>query len=176
VTLNVPGSNNDTLPWAGIFSDPVAQAREVAERTAANQRWLEAAFERAHDIRARAVVIGLQADMWDPAAITTSSNDLTNYTPFVRKLADLALDFRRPVLLLNGDSHIYGSDQPLADPGSATGLIHGTPAVNNLTRITVQGSTTAPAEWLRLTIDPNGSEVFTWENVPYCKDPLSACQ
>ncbi|WP_394807929.1 hypothetical protein [Nitrosomonas sp.] len=25
----------------------------------------------------------------------------------------------------------------------------------NLTRITVQGSTTAPSEWLRLTIDPS---------------------
>ena len=33
-------------------------------------------------------------------------------------------------------------------------MIHGTQAVPNLTRITVQGSTNAPAEWLRLTIDP----------------------
>jgi hypothetical protein len=48
--------------------------------------------------------------------------------------------------------------------------------VPNLTRITVQGSTNAPAEWLRLTIDPRTPQMFSWENVPYCKDPLSSCK
>jgi hypothetical protein len=48
--------------------------------------------------------------------------------------------------------------------------------VPNLLRITVQGSTNAPAEWLRLTIDPRSAEVFSWSNVAYCKDPLGNCQ
>ncbi len=112
--------------------------------------------------------------MWDPEAL--ASDELYNYTPFVQKLADLSVQFGRPVLLLNGDSHVYGTDQPLADPASATGMIHGTQAVPNLTRITVQGSTNAPAEWLKLTIDPRKHEVFSWENIPYCIDPLSSCQ
>ena len=63
------------------------------------------------------------------------------YTDFVRRLAELCLHFGRPVLLINGDSHLFEADRPLADPNSTTGLIHGTPAVPNLTRITVQGST-----------------------------------
>jgi len=174
VMLNIPGSNNDTLPWAGIFANPAAQSQEVAERNAANGRWLEAAFAMAEKNHARALVIGTQADMWDPEAV--AAGELSAYTPFVQKLADLTVRFGRPVLLLNGDSHVYGSDQPLASPASATGVIHGTRAVPNLTRITVQGSTTAPAEWLRLTIDPNSSQMFSWVNVPYCADPLTACQ
>ncbi|WP_292994444.1 hypothetical protein [Nitrosomonas sp.] len=44
---------------------------------------------------------------------------------------------------------------------SATGVIHHTQAAPNLTRITVQGSTTAPSEWLRLTIDPSKSQPFS---------------
>jgi len=174
VTVNVPGSNNDTGPWSGTFANPAAQDQEVAERTAADIRWLQAAFKKAKDEHAKGVVIAQQADMWDPEAV--ASNELYNYTPYVKQLANMIVDFGRPVLLLNGDSHVYGADHPLADPTSATGVIHGTQAVPNLTRITVQGSTNAPAEWLRLTINPNTAGLFSWENVPYCNDPTSSCQ
>jgi hypothetical protein len=114
--------------------------------------------------------------MWDPAALLPGGDGLSEYQPLVQKLADLSQHFGRPVLLLNGDSHLYGADKPLADPTSSTGVIHHTQAVPNLTRITVQGSTNAPAQWLRLTIDPRGRNVFSWENVPYCKDPLTSCK
>jgi Calcineurin-like phosphoesterase len=176
VTLNVPGSNDDTVPWTAPFNNPAAQAKEIAERDAANIRWLNAAFNLATNDRARAVVIALQADMWDPAALVSGADGLNAYTPFVQELARLTIRFGRPVLLLNGDSHLYESDHPLADPASATGLIHKTPAAPNLTRITVQGSTNAPAEWLRLTIDTRSHNIFTWRNVPYCVNPLTSCQ
>jgi hypothetical protein len=175
VTVNVPGSNNDTLPWTS-FANPAAQATEVAERTAADLRWLDAAFDRADDEHARAVVIALQADMWDTSALVAGGDGLDQYTPIVQRIADLALKFRRPVLLLNGDSHLYEADQPLADPQSTLGKIHRTRAVPNLTRLTVQGSTNAPAEWLRLTIDPRTPQVFSWTNVPYCTNPTGSCQ
>jgi hypothetical protein len=58
-----------------------------------------------------------------------SNNDgLNGYTDLVRTLADLALHFQRPVLLINGDSHLHEADHPLADPTSATGVIQGTAA------------------------------------------------
>lgn len=176
VALNVPGSNNDTVPWTGIFANSVAQAKEVAERSAANIRWLETAFNTAEDNHARALVVAIQADMFDPEALAAGGDGLSEYTPFVQKLAELSLHFNRPVLLLNGDSHVYRTDFPLADPNSSTGLIHHTRAVANLQRITVQGSTNIPAEWLRLTIDPKRNPAFVWENVAYCKDPLGSCQ
>jgi len=115
------------------------------------------------------VLIGLQADMWDPAALG-GGDGLGGYTSFVKKLADLAVHFGRPVLLINGDSHLFGVDHPLADPLSPNGMIHNTQAVPNLTRITVQGSTNKPREWLRLTIDPHSPGIFSWENVVYCDD------
>jgi hypothetical protein len=174
-TVNMPGSNNDGLTWATPFTDETARAREAAQRTGAAIRWLQAAFSQAEEDDAKAVVIGLQADMWDPAAIVAGGDGLSNYTLFVHELANLSQHFRRPVLLINGDSHVLGSDRPLADPGSATGKIHGAPAVPNLTRITVQGSTSAPAEWLRLTIDPRTPEVFSWKNVVYCNSPTVSC-
>ncbi len=177
VTLNVPGSNDDTVPWTGAFADPAAQANERAQRDAANLRWLDSAFTLARRHNAKAVVIGLQADMWDPTALPSEGgNGLDAYTPFVQHLASQVLGYGRPVLLLNGDSHLFEADQPLADPASATGAIHGAPAVPNLTRITVQGSTNAPAQWLRLTIDTsNRSAPFSWTNVAYCSDPATSC-
>jgi hypothetical protein len=87
------------------------------------------------------------------------------------------VQFGRPVLLLNGDTHLYRTDQPLADPTSTTGVIHHTQAVPNLTRVVVQGSTNSPGEWLRLTIDPRSPKVFSWDNVVYCTSPAaSVCQ
>jgi len=176
VTVNMPGSNNDSLPWSGSFANPAAQAQEVQQRTDADIRWLQAAFAKAQSSHARAVVIALQADMWDPAAAAPGGDGLYAYTSFVQKLADLSVQFQRPVLLLNGDSHLYESDYPLADPNSATGQIYKTQPAPNLQRVTVQGSTNAPAEWLRLTIDPRSATPFSWTNVPYCKDPATSCQ
>lgn len=168
VTLNVPGSNDDTLPWTGVFADPTAQAQERADRDAANSRWLARAFAMAEADNAAGLVIGLQADMWDLSALEPGGDGLGAYTPFVQQLASLTLEFGRPVLLINGDSHLFEADRPLADPASPTGIVHGTPAVPNLTRITVQGSTNLPHEWLRLTIDPRNPDLFSWQNVVYC--------
>jgi hypothetical protein len=174
-TVNMPGSNNDTLPWTNGYENEALHAQEVANRTAAALRWLNAAFGLAASRHSRAVVIALQADMWDPEALAPGGDGLSAYTPFVQQLAALSLQFGKPVLLLNGDSHKFGADRPLAGPNSSTGIIHPTPAVPNLSRITVQGSTNKPAEWLRLTIDPRTPGVFSWQNVPFCKDPLGSC-
>jgi hypothetical protein len=171
VTLNMPGSNNDGLPWSSPFTNEVARLQEVAERTGADIRWLRRAFALAEANEAAAVLIALQADMWDPAALPAPPNDgLSGYTAFVHELANLSVHFGKPVLLINGDSHLFEADRPLANPAGATGLIHATQAVPNLTRITVQGSTNKPREWLRLTIEPRSSAVFSWENVVYCDD------
>ena len=102
--------------------------------------------------------------MWDPAAI--GGDGLGGYTPFVQALAQHCLDFAGPVLLINGDSHLFEADQPLADPSSATGQIHGTAAVPNLRRITVQGAANSK-EWLKVTVRPHSLTVFSWQRVTY---------
>ncbi len=180
VTMNVPGgSNDDATTWAAPFTDNTAQMQERTQREAANLRWLAKAFDMAEADGAAAVVVISQADMWDTEAA------LTNYTPLVTELANRTVEFGKPVLLLNGDSHRFQVGQPLADHSSATGMIHNTQDVPNLTRIVVQGALTVdgnnPRKWLRLTIDPRTPAVFSWENVSYCEanpapgSPLPAC-
>jgi hypothetical protein len=166
VTLNVPGgSNNDTDPWYGAAGTPEEksqQAAEVAARTGADLRWLDAAFQRAVDDGARAVVIVAQADMWDPEK---GAAHLTNYEPFVSSVASHTTAFGRPVLMFNGDSHVYRSENPLVQGAPCTtegptGEVacpvddwtsHPGYDVPNFHRIVVHGST-FPLEWLKLTI------------------------
>src|SRR5262249_31188922 len=149
----------------GAFLNEAARQQEVAERTAADIRWLKAAFAQAKEADAKAVLIGLQADMWDPAALVAGGDRLDAYKPLVQTLADLSVCFGPPVRLIKGDSHLFEVDHPLADPSSATGKLHGPQAVPNLTRITVQGSTNKPSEWLRLSIDPPSPQIFSWKTV-----------
>jgi hypothetical protein len=104
-----------------------------------------------------AVVIIMQADMWD-------GTPLNGFDSTVQKIASSTLAFNKPVLLLEGDSHIFKTDNPLAmgDP------VHGvTTPVPNLTRVVVQGSTTAVlSEWVRLHIDPAATPPFSWTRNP----------
>jgi hypothetical protein len=156
--LDVPGSNNDLLPWFGSAETQelkAIQADEVAGRGQADLAWLDHIFDSARTTKAHGVVLGLQADMWDPA-ITGDSSQHSAFTPIVQRLAALARAFRRPVLLLNGDSHVFTDDHPLADPAHPENkTIYGLTAdVPNLRRITVNGSTTPCHEYLRLHFAP----------------------
>jgi hypothetical protein len=183
VTLHLPGSNNDLLPWYGGYgSDPLhprtpdpRQVAESAERTAADLAWLKGAFLLARLTHARGVLIGTQADMFDTTALPAPpaglKDGLNGYDGLVKELAAEVKSFGKPVLLINGDSHVYGSDKPLSQAfysnPATVGDVHGVGyAVDNLTRITVEGSTNAVADWyLRLTIDARTSQVFSWDPV-----------
>ncbi|MCE9571554.1 MAG: metallophosphoesterase [Deltaproteobacteria bacterium] len=161
VTINLPGgSNNDQDPWYGAPAESAAQADERAARTAADLRWLDAAFATARFTRAKGVVIVAQADMWDPEK---GAAHQAGYEPVVAKVAAGATAFGGPVLMLNGDSHVYLSDNPLAaaDP---LNYMHPGYDVPNFHRIVVHGSTT-PLEYLKLVVDPradapSGADAF----------------
>ena len=169
--LNVPGSNNDWLPW---FEQPrtSSQADEVTARTKADLAWLDRIFDRAKDEHAKAVAIGIQADMWDPA-IEGDPAAYDHFTPIVQALAREALHFGGPVLLLNGDSHQFTDDHPLADPSRPQNkAIYGIARdVPNLRRITVNGSTTPCHEWIKLSADPRSDGVFSYERKMFAKQP-----
>jgi hypothetical protein len=149
VTINLPGgSNNDQDVWYGTPTESAAQATERAERTGADLRWLDAAFAAARISHAKGVVIMTQADMWDPEK---GAAHQTGYEPFVSNVAHNTVAFGGPVLMLNGDSHVYLSDNPLSatDP---LNYMHPGYDVPNFHRIVVHGST-MPLEYLRLTVD-----------------------
>lgn len=170
-TLDVPGSDNDWLPW---FEAPrtSSQIAEVNDRTAADLAWIDRIFQRAGEDGAKAVAIGIQADMWDPA-IEGDPAQYDHFTPIVQSLAQHALAFGGPVLLLNGDSHQFVDDHPLADAGRPQNkAIYGiSQDVPNLRRITVNGSTTPCHEWLKLTISPSVDHPFTYQRMRFAKQP-----
>jgi glycerophosphoryl diester phosphodiesterase len=140
----VVGSDNGRAPWFGGAETPEQRAERLAEvesREAAALEWIDGAFEHAQRERARGVVIGMQADTFAGSTAFERIND---------RLEQRARQFRRPVLLLQGDTHVYKTDRPL----------DGAP---NLTRVVVQGETAS--EWLRLTVDPRSRAVFSWKRV-----------
>ncbi|MCW3046048.1 MAG: hypothetical protein JWO74_332 [Solirubrobacterales bacterium] len=169
VTINLPGgSNNDKDIWYGAPTMSATQSQEIAERTGADLRWLDAAFAQAQADGVRGVVIGAQADMWDPEKGVAHQ---AGYEPFVQSIASYTTDLGKPVLMFNGDSHVYRSDNPLvaSDPLS---YMHPGYDVPNFHRVVVHGST-FPLEWLRLTVDPGASAPagasafgpFSWERM-----------
>jgi hypothetical protein len=181
VTLNLPGgSNNDFDAWNNKpNATPPLNNNDQSERiarTAADVRWLNQAFAMAEADNAHSVVIIGQADMWD---IADSPSHQNLYDPIVQAMADNTTTYGKPVLYLNGDSHVYRSDNPLqqnstcyTESGSCTaqtGPCSATTATNtdawcqhpnydvpNFHRIVVHGST-FPMEWLKLWIDPSSS-------------------
>jgi hypothetical protein len=115
---------------------------------------------------------------------------VANYEPFIARVAALTNSFGKPVLMINGDSHHYRSDNPLANDalcvgesgvGTATAPCadddydthpYYPAGLPNFHRVVVHGST-FPLEYLRLTVDPRRNlpatstsiGPFTWERV-----------
>ena len=172
VTLNLPGgSNNDEDNWLGLARTQ-AQTDEILKRSSAAKRWLDKAFVLANQGHARAVVIQIQADMWDLDGTVPAALHIDNYRQFIDSIALNATLFRKPVLLLNGDSHGFRSDNPLVKGApcvteAGAGVVacsddaYDTQAngynVKNFHRLAVHGSV-APMEWLKLEVKPGDSD------------------
>ena len=167
--IHVVGSDDDGLPWFGENETPALRAVRVEEkrvRSAAAVAWLGRIFEEADRRDNQAVVIGIQADMFDPE-IRLKRALHEAFEPFVRALAAHARAFDGPVLLLNGDSHVYEADRPLADPAAINNKIYGIDEpVANLQRITVNGSSNA-TDYLRLHVDRKDPKAFAFERVAF---------
>ena len=187
VTLNIPGgSNNDDDNWYKATTKTGTQIQEIAQRTAADLRWLDAAFAKAQADGAKAVVIVEQADMWDLDGKPASH--IANYETFIDAIAANAKKFVNPVLLINGDSHNYRSDNPLKagqpcviESGAAIDQCsddawktHESKGydVTNFHRLVVHGSS-FPLEYVRMTVDPRANNMssdsafgpLSWERV-----------
>jgi Calcineurin-like phosphoesterase len=193
VTVNLPGgSNNDEDTWTtppGTRTQ--AQTDEILNRTGADLRWLDKAFTLALTDHARAVVIQLQADIWD--LDSKLPPHIGAYRQFVDSIALHTTLFGGSVLLLNGDSHGYRSDNPLVKGAPCFAEKTGQQAtvvactndaydnqpygydVKNFHRLVVHGSNVATnpkMEWLKLAIKPGASAgknsatsfgPFSWE-------------
>jgi hypothetical protein len=117
-TLHITGSNNN------LRQDRAAQAEHRA-RSAANVRWLRAAFATAREADARAVVLALHANpQWDAPWWSP-----TGFDDFRAALAEEAGRFDGPVLVIHGDTHSFRLDRPFdAAPNVVRLEVFGPPA------------------------------------------------
>jgi hypothetical protein len=165
--LNITGSNNDVASWGTPLPADAAnypsQSEEQITRAQANRVWIEKAFATAKRTRASGVILLFQADMWDTAEPT-----LAGFDALVQQIGAAARDFRKPVLLLEGESHVFRVDNPFSVASPLHTLHPSTPVADNVTRVVVEGSDAGRTEYLRLTIDPRkkSSSLFAWERVP----------
>ncbi|PZW42145.1 hypothetical protein C8P66_11937 [Humitalea rosea] len=148
VTAHIPGSNNnlqdDPRPGSRIIPPPGARA-EYAARNAANLAWIGAAFDRAEAANARALVLGIQADMFYPQRCGRGTR--TGFEDTITLLRERTNRFDRPVLLLNGDSHFFLEDHPI-------------PEAPKLHRMMVPGEQDVRA--VRVSVDTEAADPFSF--------------
>ena len=171
--LNVQGSNNSLQPWTGLGETTATpeQVAEVEYRTDAVLAQIRETFADAGRRNSRAVVLMTQADMFDPsllAAATTNPEIMSGFREIVAAIVEETNSFDAPVYLINGDSHVFAENQPLA-AGSPWLEIYGQAPADDLQRITVDGSANA-TNYVRFTAAGNsadGGPVLSWEKVPF---------
>lgn len=167
--VNIPGSNNDLVPWFGTTPLSPAQVGENTNRTAADLEWINTAFNTARQTKAKGVALLLQADMWDTSALAAGGDGLAGYDAIVQRIGTLAQHFGGPVLLLEGDSHSYRVDHPFTSTDPLYGihpLAPRTLQAPNVTRVVVDGSANA-SNYLKLAVNPATPDVFSWTRVPF---------
>jgi len=142
VGLNVQGSNNN-------LGRTSAMDAEHRSRMAAVFAWLEDSAELARRRGLAGMLVFTQADPDFEGRIKRKGPD--GFAEFRKTLRDLALKVDKPILFVNGDSHLYKLDQPLADPASGERL-------RNFTRVIVFGS--PQTRWIRGGIDPSSPRLF----------------
>jgi hypothetical protein len=153
MTLHVVGSNNNR----GRTRDGDA---EYAARNAADIAWLREGFAAATAAGSRAVMIIQQANIFPqfPPFPGGGPKEPSGYTELRDALEREAIGFRRPVVLVHGDSHYFRVDKPLGFRPARGGA--GTPSLENFTRVETFG---APNHhWVQVLVSRDDPNVFTF--------------
>ena len=163
-TLHVVGSDNNL---GDVAPDPV----EWAARDAATNEWLRETFDEARRERAAGVLLVIQANpgfdasdptrapLRDPRTLLASTGRPDGFTNFLRALRAETIAFRRPVVMVHGDSHYFRIDQPLQDEQGRR--------VENFIRLETPGDNAQngnnDVHWVKVAVDPSSREVFSFE-------------
>lgn len=147
-TVHVVGSNNNLLAKK-------AMADEYFARNAANVAWIKDSFAEAAKAGAAAMVIAMQADMFHLNELSpVYSKDGNGFADTVRAIASAAEAFGKPVLVVNGDTHVLRIDQPFVHADGKTPL-------ENVTRLQVMGA--ERVHGVRVLADPDNPDVFSFQ-------------
>jgi hypothetical protein len=144
-TIHVVGSNN------GFETSDPAAATEFFGRNAANVAWLDATFKLAREQNAAAVVVAMQASLYDIRQKNSWIPPASGFFDTVRALERGIKAFGKPVLVAQGDEHefeimgLLGSDLK---------------RIPNAWRMQVMGDT--HVHGVMVTVDPASPGVFAY--------------
>lgn len=137
-----------TVHMVGADNNLDDDREEFDTRNAANIEWIRIAFRTALENDSAGIVLMFHADIFSSHAPRQSFADAK---AAIAKGAEM---FDRPVLLINGDAHTYGVDNPIRD--SRTGGRN-----RKITRVIVFGN--AEMHAIRVFIDPELPRLFMVE-------------
>jgi len=144
VNLHITGSNNN-------FERDESAKQEYLERNQANLSWIDQAFTLAAQKKYAGVVLFYQADMFYSPSQTT---DLASgYRDTLQTLSTHAQAFKKPVLLIHGDSHRLIIDQPLK-------TIDQKHILENVMRLEVMGAEQVQA--VEIQVNPIAEQPFSF--------------
>ena len=147
-TAHVVGTNNNFYP------NPEHDNSEYYSRAKADLAWLDEVFDNAVQKNHIAVVVFVHADMFNPAK---DSKEANAFTDFIDKLRARTVAFKKPVLLVNGDSHVFLVDKPMKEGGKSK------KSIDNFTRLQVFGE--ADMHAVRVTVNPSSPGLFQIEQL-----------
>lgn len=147
-TVHIVGTNNNFTP------ESKSNNAEFFERDKADLAWLEEIFQNAKSRNLAGLVIFEHADMFNPEK---DAGDANAFKHFLKKLKQLTIDFKKPVLLVNGDSHVFLVDKPMFSNAKAKKCI------DNFTRLQVPGESNMHA--VKVIVNPESKSVFQIEQL-----------
>ncbi len=167
-TIHVVGSNNNLAPWSGIdpndsFENPRPdRLAEFQSREAASIHWLNHTFNVAERNSSPGVFIMIHGNpRFD---LEETEDGRSGFNRFINTLRERALQFKKPVVLVHGDFHVFLIDKPMfgAPLGSFRVTADGLPAMlGTMSRIQTFGS--PDVHWLKITVNPRSRNVFTFQ-------------
>lgn len=143
VALNETGSNNGTGRTAESDAEAAARQTAVIAR-------IRAGFQAATAAGSKGLVLFFQAD---PNFDLYGLGVHNSHTDFLRALERESILFKRPVVLVHGDTHVFRVDKALVGSSDRR-------PIENVTRVENFGS--PDVHWTRVTVDPSGPELFTF--------------
>ncbi len=163
VALNVQGSNNN-YPGTDTHGRRTGNMAEFKLRNRACITFLKKCFSIAQEGGLKGIVIAIQGS--PPQFERFPRERGEGFSAFIATLREQTEKFRRPVLLLNGDSHYFRVDRPL----------RGRRTLHNFTRVECFGLDND--HWVRITVNPAAPGLFTVqaEAVPDTEPPVSGRQ
>ena len=170
-TVNVQGTCNNICSSGGGAPDAGGDPTEYNARNAADIAWLQQTFDEAKAKHSAGLMIVWQADPgWDltdatraplrnPTTLAETDGQPDGYQAILSELRDLTIDFRKPVVLVHGDSHYFRIDKPFLDSQGRR--------LENFTRVETFGDHQENGDndvhWLKALIDPQSRDVFAFQ-------------